>query len=45
MDDEIFTATRIIVKEYNWLEVFKYEKWSENILSDFKQGKNLSQVH
>lgn len=39
MAGEIFSTKGVIVKELNYLEVYKYEKWSENQLPPLREGQ------
>ena len=36
---ETFTTRGLKVEDYGWLEVFKYEKWSDHELPEFKAGE------
>lgn len=38
---ELFTAKGTIIKEKNYLEVFKYEKQTENFLPLFRVGERV----
>jgi DNA topoisomerase III len=42
IDDEIFSATGIIVEELNWLEVYPYEKWTDWYLPEFKEKQKFT---
>jgi len=35
---ETFTARGLLISEYNWLEVYPYEKWSDTVLPPLKKG-------
>jgi DNA topoisomerase-3 len=38
MGGETFSAKGIIVRELNYLEVYKYEKWAENDMPQLREG-------
>jgi len=38
MGEEKFSAKGLTIQEYNWLEVFPYEKWSDSIVPVFRKG-------
>lgn len=42
--NEVFSAKGTIIKEKNYLDVFKYEKQSENFLPRFVMGERVSIV-
>jgi DNA topoisomerase-3 len=39
---ELFTAKGLIIEEYNWLEVFHYEKWSDTDLPPIQKGEEFT---
>ena len=39
---EVFIATGLTVEEYNWLEVFPYEKWNQKVLPDLQPGQKFN---
>lgn len=40
--DEVFTAKGLIVRERNYLEVYTYDRWSDNEIPNFVQGERLA---
>ena len=38
---ELFHVKGLIIEEYNWLEVFPYEKWSDSVLPPLVKGEEF----
>uniref|UniRef100_A0A9J2PXL6 DNA topoisomerase n=1 Tax=Ascaris lumbricoides TaxID=6252 RepID=A0A9J2PXL6_ASCLU len=41
MGDESFTATGLVVEELGYLKVYKYEKWGDKTLPQYREGEVL----
>ena len=41
---EHFTAKGLIIEEYNWLEVFHYEKWCDSVLPPLSKGEEFQPI-
>lgn len=42
MDGETFTASGLIIEDYGYLDVYKYEKWSTKVLPSYEENEILS---
>lgn len=40
--DEVFSATGLTITERNYLDVYKYDKWSGTILPQFTEGETFA---
>jgi len=39
--EEYFHAKGLIIKEYNWLDVYPYERWNASIVPDYQRGEKF----
>ena len=39
---ELFSVKGLIIEEYNWLEIFHYEKWSDTVLPPIQKGEEFN---
>ncbi|KAG0049671.1 DNA topoisomerase [Gryganskiella cystojenkinii] len=41
IDTETFKATGLTIRERNYLDIYKYDKWSDNVLPEFNMGERF----